>query len=68
MSAGQDFASIRSSSAVEVISAVPPPFNPTALSRLGGRPVGFRRVPLRVAKTIDATTTTTESPKCNATE
>jgi hypothetical protein len=40
MSAGQDFASIRSSSVAEVISAVPPqPFNPTAMSRLEGRPV-----------------------------
>jgi hypothetical protein len=39
VSAGQDFASVRSSSAVEVISAVSPPFNPTALSRLEGRPV-----------------------------
>ncbi len=40
MSAALDFASIRSSSAVEVISAVPPQsFNPTAMSRLEGRPV-----------------------------
>jgi hypothetical protein len=40
MSAGQDFASIRSSTAVEVISAVPPqPFNPTVMSRSEGRPV-----------------------------
>jgi hypothetical protein len=39
MSEGQDFASIRSSSVVEAISAVPPePFNPTARSRLEGRP------------------------------
>jgi hypothetical protein len=42
MSAGQIFASIRSSSAVEVISAVPrspQSFNPTTMSRLEGRPV-----------------------------
>ena len=39
MSAGFDFAPIRSSSAVEVISAVSPPFNPTAMSRPEGRPV-----------------------------
>jgi hypothetical protein len=40
MSAGQDFASIRSSSAVEVISAVPPQsVKPTAMSSLEGRPV-----------------------------
>jgi len=39
MSAGLDFASIRSSSAVQVISAVPPQsFNPTAMSRVDGRP------------------------------
>ena len=40
MTAGQDFTSNRSSSAVEVISAVQPqPLNPTARSRLEGRPV-----------------------------
>jgi hypothetical protein len=40
MSAGQDFASIRSSSAVEVISAVPPQsVKPAAMSPLEGRPV-----------------------------
>jgi len=40
MSAGQDFASIRSSTAVEVISAVPPQsVKPTAMSPLEGRPV-----------------------------
>ena len=38
--AALDFASIRSSSAVEVISPIPPQsFNPTAMSRLEGRPV-----------------------------
>ena len=37
MSAGQDFASIRSSTAVEVISAVPPQsVKPTAMSPLEG--------------------------------
>jgi hypothetical protein len=40
MSAGPDFAPIRSSTAVEVISAVPPQaFNPTAMTRLEWRPV-----------------------------
>ena len=40
MSAGPDSASIRSSSAIEIISAVPPrSFNPTAMSPLEGRAV-----------------------------
>jgi len=39
MSAGADFSSIRSSSAIKIISAVPPPsFNPTATCRLDWRP------------------------------
>ena len=40
MNAGLDFASTRSSSAVEALSAVPPrSFNPPTMSRLEGRPV-----------------------------
>jgi hypothetical protein len=40
MSAGPDFARIRNSSVVEVISAIPlQSFNPTAMSRLEGRPI-----------------------------
>jgi hypothetical protein len=43
MSAGQDFASIRSSSVLGVISAVPPrPSNSTALRPLEGRPAASR--------------------------
>lgn len=54
MSAGQDFASIRSSSAAEVISAVPPqPFNPTAMSRLEGRPVVRSPEHLRLHRALD---------------
>lgn len=54
MSAGQDFAAIRSSSAVEFISAVPPqPFNPTATSRLEGRPVVRSPEQLRRSFLID---------------
>jgi hypothetical protein len=54
MSARLDFASIRSSSAVEVISAVPPqPFNPTAMSRLEGRPVVRSPEHLRLHRALD---------------
>ena len=54
MSAGQISASIRSSSAVEVISAVPPqPFNPTAMSRLEGRPVVRSPEHLRLHRALD---------------
>lgn len=54
MSAGQDFAAIRSSSAVEFISAVPPqPFNPTATSRLEGRPVVRSPEQLRLHRAMD---------------
>jgi len=54
MSAGLDFASICSSSAVEVISAAPPQsFNPTAMSRLEGRPVVRRPEQLRLHRALD---------------
>ena len=54
MSAGQDFASIRSSSVAEGISAVPPqPFNPTAMSRLEGRPVVRSPEHLRLHRALD---------------
>jgi len=54
MSAGFDFAPIRSSRAVEVISAVPPQsFNPTAMSRLEGRPVVRRPEQLRLHRALD---------------
>jgi hypothetical protein len=54
MSAGLDFASIRSSSAVEVISAVPPQsFNPTAMSRLEGRPVVRSPEHLRLHRALE---------------
>ena len=54
MSAGQAFASIRSSSAVEVISAVPPQsFNPTAMSRLEGRPVVRSPEQLRLHRALE---------------
>ena len=49
MSAGQDFASIRSSSVLGVISAVPPrPSNSTALRPLEGRPVVLSPEKLRL--------------------
>ncbi|MFY9560979.1 MAG: hypothetical protein WAQ52_12165 [Terriglobales bacterium] len=54
MSAGQDFAAIRSSSAVEVISAVPQqPFNPTATSRMEGRPIVRSPEQLRLHRAMD---------------
>ena len=54
MSAALDFAFIRSSSAVEVISAVPPQsFNPTAMSRLEGRPVVRSPEQLRLHRALD---------------
>ena len=54
MSAGQDFASIRSSSAAEVISAVPPQsLNPTAISRVEGRPVVRSLEHLRLHRALD---------------
>src|ERR1017187_5111868 len=54
MSAGLDFASIRRSSAVEVISAVPPQsFNPTAMSRLEGRPVICSPEQLRLHRALE---------------
>ena len=54
MSAGLDFASNRGSGAVEVISAVPPQsFNPTAMSRLGGRPVVRSPQQLRLHPALD---------------
>jgi hypothetical protein len=49
MSAGQDFASIRSRTAVKVISAVPPQsFNPTALRPFEGRLVVLSPEQLRL--------------------
>src|SRR5690348_13786123 len=53
MSAGQDFASIRGSKALEVISAVPSPFNPTAMSRLEGRPVFRLPEQLRLHRALE---------------
>ncbi len=55
MSAGQDFASIRSSSPVEVISAAVPPhhFNPTAMSRVEGRPVVRSPEQLRLHRALE---------------
>jgi hypothetical protein len=54
MSAGLDFAWIRSSSAREVISAVPPQsFNPTAMSRVEGRPVVRSPEQLRLHRALD---------------
>jgi hypothetical protein len=54
MSAGQDFASIRSLGTVEVISAVPPqPFNPTALSWSEGRPVVRSPEQLRLHRALE---------------
>ena len=54
MSAGLDFASIRSSSAGEVVSAVSPQsFNPTAMSRLEGRPVVRSPEQLRLHRALD---------------
>ncbi len=55
MSAGQDFASIRSSSPVEIISAAVPPhhFNPTAMSRVEGRPVVRSPEQLRLHRALE---------------
>jgi hypothetical protein len=54
MSAGQDFVSIRSSSARELISAVPPQsFNPTAMSRLEWRPVVRSPLKLRLHRALE---------------
>ena len=54
MSAALDFVPIRSSSAVEVTSAVPPPsFNPTAMSRVEGRPVVRSPEQLRLHPALD---------------
>jgi hypothetical protein len=54
MSAGLDFASIRSSSAVQVISAVPPQsFNPTAMSRVEGRPAVRSLEQLRLHRALE---------------
>jgi hypothetical protein len=54
MSAGQDFASIRSSTAVEVISAVPPQsVKPTAMSPLEGRPVVRSPEQLRLHRALE---------------
>jgi hypothetical protein len=54
MSAGQDFASIRSSRAVEVISAVPPQsVKPTAMSPLEGRPVVRSPEQLRLRRALE---------------
>ena len=54
MSAEQDFASIRSSPVAEGISAVPlQPFNPTAMSRLEGRPVVRSPEQLRLHRALE---------------
>ena len=54
MRAALDFPSTRSSSAVEVISAVPPlSFNPTAMSRLEGRPVVRSPKQLRLHRALE---------------
>ena len=54
MSAGPDFGSIRSSSAVEVISAVPPqPFHPGAMTRLEGCPVVRSPEQLRLHRALE---------------
>ena len=54
MSAGQDFASIRGSSAVEVISAVPPQsVKPTAMSPLEGRSVVRSPEQLRLHRALE---------------
>src|SRR5271157_3391679 len=54
MSAALDFASTGSSSAVEVICAVPPqPSNPSAMSRLEGRPVVRSPEQLRLHPALD---------------
>ncbi len=54
MSAGLDFPPIRSSSAVEVISAVPPQsFNPAEVSRLEGRPVVRSPEQLRMHRELE---------------
>jgi hypothetical protein len=52
--AALDFASTRSSSAVEIISPVPPQsFNPTAMSRLEGRPVVRFPEQLRLHRSLE---------------
>ncbi len=54
MSAGQDFASIRSSTAAEVISAVPPQsFNPIAMDLLKGHPVVRSPEQLRLHRALE---------------
>ena len=54
MTAALDFPSTRSSSAVEVISAVPPQsFNPTAMSRSEGRPVVRSPKQLRLHRALE---------------
>jgi hypothetical protein len=54
MSEGLDFGSIRSSIEVEAISAVPPQsFNPTAMSRLEGRPVVRSPGQLRLHRALE---------------
>jgi hypothetical protein len=54
MSEGFDFASIRSSIDVEAISAIPPQsFNPTAMSRLEGRPVVRSPGQLRLHRALE---------------
>ncbi len=54
MTAPLDFPSTRSSSAVEVISAVPPQsFNPTAMSRSEGRPVVRSPKQLRLHRALE---------------
>src|SRR2546426_3666360 len=54
MSARIDFTGIRSSSAAEVISAVPPQsFNPTGISRAEGRPVVRSPEQLRLHRALD---------------
>jgi hypothetical protein len=49
----EEIAIIRSLSAIEVISAVPPPFNPTAISRLEGRAVVRSPEQLRLHRALD---------------
>src|ERR1700694_1687613 len=54
MSAGLDFASIRSSSVIQVISAVPPQsFNPTAMSRVDGHPAVRSLEQLRLHRALE---------------
>ena len=54
MSAGRDFASIRSLGTLEVVSAVPAqPFNPTAMSELVGRSVVRSPEQLRLHRALE---------------